>query len=37
MLSKPLNDARPGPGYMRVTTGLPQDNARFVAVLKALL
>ncbi|OGA47921.1 MAG: histidinol-phosphate aminotransferase [Betaproteobacteria bacterium RIFCSPLOWO2_12_FULL_62_58] len=37
ILIKPLNDARLGPGYMRVTTALPEDNARFVAVLEALL
>ncbi|MGE0827529.1 MAG: histidinol-phosphate transaminase [Candidatus Binatia bacterium] len=37
ILIKPLNDARLGPGYMRVTTALPEDNARFLAVLKELL
>ena len=37
ILVKPLNDRRLGPGYMRVTTALPKDNARFVAVLKTLL
>jgi histidinol-phosphate aminotransferase len=37
ILIKPLNDPRLGPGYMRVTTALPEDNARFVAVLKTLL
>jgi len=37
ILVKPLNDRRLGPGYLRVTTALPKDNARFVAVLKALL
>jgi histidinol-phosphate aminotransferase len=37
ILIKPLNDPRLGPGYMRVTTALPDDNARFVAVLGALL
>ena len=37
ILVKPLNDPRLGPGYMRVTTALPEDNARFVAALKALL
>jgi histidinol-phosphate aminotransferase len=37
ILIKPLNDARLGPGYMRVTTALPEDNARVVAVLKDLL
>jgi histidinol-phosphate aminotransferase len=37
ILVKPLNDQQLGPGYMRVTTALPEDNARFVAALKALL
>jgi histidinol-phosphate aminotransferase len=37
ILVKPLNDARLGPGLMRVTTALPDDNARFVAALKSLL
>ena len=37
ILIKPLNDSRLGPGYMRVTTALPEDNARVVAALKALL
>ena len=37
ILVKPLNDPRLGPGYLRVTTALPADNARFAAALKALL
>ncbi|MCZ7566540.1 MAG: histidinol-phosphate aminotransferase family protein [Burkholderiales bacterium] len=37
ILLKPLGDARLGPGYMRVTTALPEDNTRFVAVLRELL
>ncbi|HYA38287.1 MAG TPA: histidinol-phosphate transaminase [Candidatus Methylomirabilis sp.] len=37
ILVKPLNDTRLGAGYMRVTTALPADNARFVAALKTLL
>jgi histidinol-phosphate aminotransferase len=37
ILVKPLNDRRLGPGYMRVTTALPEDNARFLAVLRELL
>jgi histidinol-phosphate aminotransferase len=37
ILVKPLNDRCLGPGYMRVTTALPKDNARFGAVLKTLL
>ncbi|MCK4622090.1 MAG: histidinol-phosphate aminotransferase family protein [Desulfuromonadales bacterium] len=34
---KPLNDDRLGPGYMRVTTALPEDNTRFLTALKELL
>jgi histidinol-phosphate aminotransferase len=34
---KPLNDAVLGPGFMRVTTALPQDNARFLSELEDLL
>jgi histidinol-phosphate aminotransferase len=37
ILVKPLNDVRLGPGYLRVTTALPEDNARFLAVLRELL
>jgi histidinol-phosphate aminotransferase len=37
ILIKPLNDERLGQGYMRVTTAVPEDNARFVAALKTLL
>jgi histidinol-phosphate aminotransferase len=37
ILIKPLNDERLGPGYMRVTTALPADNARFVDALSDLL
>jgi histidinol-phosphate aminotransferase len=37
ILVKPLNDPRLGTGYMRVTTALPEDNARFLAALKTLL
>lgn len=37
ILIKPLNDSALGPGFMRVTTSLPEDNARFVQVLKELL
>jgi histidinol-phosphate aminotransferase len=37
ILVKALIDARLGPGLMRVTTALPDDNARFVAALKSLL
>ena len=37
ILVKPLNDPRLGPGYLRVTTALPEDNARFVTALKTML
>lgn len=37
ILLKPLNDATLGPGFMRVTTALPDDNVRFVEALKDLL
>ena len=37
ILIKPLDDPTLGPGVMRVTTALPEDNARFVYTLKALL
>lgn len=37
ILVKALNDPRLGPGYMRMTTALPEDNARFIAALKGLL
>jgi histidinol-phosphate aminotransferase len=36
ILVKPLNDPRLGPGFMRVTTALPEDNDRFLGVLKKL-
>ena len=34
---KPLNDLSFGSGFMRVTTALPEENARFIEVLKELL
>jgi histidinol-phosphate aminotransferase len=37
ILVKPLNDIRLGPGFMRITTALPEDNARFVKALQELL
>ena len=37
ILIKPLNEPRLGPGYMRVTTALPEDNARFIVALRELL
>jgi len=37
ILVKPLGDKRLGPGYMRVTTALPVDNAQFLVALRELL
>lgn len=37
ILIKPLNDPALGPGYMRVTTALPEDNQRFVDALREVL
>jgi histidinol-phosphate aminotransferase len=37
ILIKPLNDPALGPGFMRITTALPEDNRRFVDVLQELL
>lgn len=37
ILVKPLNDPRLGPGFMRVTTALPEENIRFIDALKPLL
>jgi histidinol-phosphate aminotransferase len=37
ILIKPLKDPELGPGFMRVTTALPEDNKRFVEALKQLL
>ena len=37
ILVKPLNDPALGPGYMRVTTALPEDNRRFVEALREAL
>lgn len=34
---KALGDPELGPGFMRVTTALPEDNARFLATLRPLL
>ncbi len=34
---KPLSDPSLGPGFMRVTTALPDDNARVVQALRELL
>jgi histidinol-phosphate aminotransferase len=37
ILIKPLNAPALGAGFMRVTTALPEDNARFLAALRELL
>jgi histidinol-phosphate aminotransferase len=37
VLIKPLKDPRLGPGYLRVTTALPEENARFLKELQTLL
>jgi hypothetical protein len=37
VLLKPLDDPALGTGYMRVTTALPEDNARFLAILEEVL
>jgi histidinol-phosphate aminotransferase len=37
ILIRPLGDARLGPAYMRITTALPEDNARFVRALGEVL
>lgn len=38
ILVKPLGEHnRLGDGYMRITTALPEDNARFIAALRELL
>ncbi|HUI70073.1 MAG TPA: histidinol-phosphate transaminase [Spirochaetia bacterium] len=37
ILIKPLNDPRLGPGYMRVTTALPDDNRRFLDAMREVL
>lgn len=34
---KPLRDARLGPGFMRISTSQPEENARFVEALRAVL
>jgi histidinol-phosphate aminotransferase len=37
ILVKPFENARLGPGYMRITTALPEENTRFVSALRELL
>jgi histidinol-phosphate aminotransferase len=36
-LIKPLNDPALGPGFMRITTALPEDNRRLGEALPTLL
>ena len=37
ILIKPLQNRRLGPGYLRVTTALPKENAQFTEALRTLL
>jgi histidinol-phosphate aminotransferase len=37
ILIKPLNDPTLGPGFMRVTTALPEDNRRFLEAMREVL
>lgn len=37
ILIKALQDERLGPGFMRVTTAMPEENARFLEALKTVL
>jgi histidinol-phosphate aminotransferase len=37
ILIKPLNDPRLGPGFIRVTTALPEDNRRFLEAMREVL
>lgn len=37
ILVKTLNDERLGPGFIRVTTALPEDNVRFLSTLREFL
>jgi histidinol-phosphate aminotransferase len=37
ILIKPLNDPTLGPGFMRITTALPEDNRRFIHALRDTL
>lgn len=37
IMIKPLHDPALGPGFMRITTALPEDNQRFVDALRTLL
>ena len=37
ILVKPLDDTGLGPGHMRITTALPDDNRRFIDALRTLL
>jgi len=37
ILIKPLNDPLLGPGYLRVTTALPEENRQFLVAMKEML
>lgn len=37
ILVEPLNHPALGPGYLRITTALPEDNRRFVDTLREML
>jgi histidinol-phosphate aminotransferase len=37
ILIKPLSDPALGPGYMRVTTSLPEENRRFLEAMREIL
>jgi histidinol-phosphate aminotransferase len=37
ILVKALQDARLGPGFLRVTTALPEENSRFLRTVQSLL
>ncbi len=37
ILIKPLNDPMLGPGFVRITTALPEDNRRFIDALREVL
>jgi histidinol-phosphate aminotransferase len=37
ILVRPLGDTRLGPGFMRVTTALPEDNERFLAAMAGMV
>jgi histidinol-phosphate aminotransferase len=37
ILVKALNDARLGPGFMRITTALPEENTHFLTAIREAL